>query len=75
MPTVYFPNPGRDPAKNSNPPCVGPTVGANYRGFDTADALVKGLSDEAIAQRWKLNGVDREREDVGLPRFGPSRWR
>jgi hypothetical protein len=36
---------------------------------------VKGLGEEAIAQVWKLNGVDQEREDRGLPRFGPSRWR
>jgi hypothetical protein len=29
-------------------------------GFNMADALVKGLSDEAITQRWKLNEVNRE---------------
>jgi hypothetical protein len=50
-------------------------VGDVCRGFVTADALVKGLRDEAIARRWKLDGVDREREDTELPRFGPLWWR
>ncbi|EMS47259.1 hypothetical protein TRIUR3_34853 [Triticum urartu] len=31
--------PGRDPSKNSIPPCASPTVGANYRGIVTADIL------------------------------------
>ena len=75
MPTAYFPNPARDLAKNSTPPCMSPTVGANCRGFVTTDVLVKGFRDEAITLTWKLSGVEREREDAGLPRFGPSWWR
>ena len=39
-------------------------MGANCHGFDMADTVVKGLSNEAIARRWKLNGVDRGREDT-----------
>ena len=35
-----FSNPKRDPSKNSTPPCAGPTVGANCRGFVMADVLV-----------------------------------
>ena len=35
-------------------------VGANCRGFLTADVLVKGLSHGAIAAR-KLKGVNRDR--------------
>ena len=38
-----------DPSKNSTPPCESPTVGANCRGFVTADVLEKGLSRGAIA--------------------------
>ena len=45
-------------------------VGANCRGFVTADVLVKGLSTGAIAPWWRLKGVKRE-EHGGLPRFGP----
>ena len=44
------------PFKNSNPPCAGPTVGANYHGKVMADVLAKGLSRGAIATR-KLKGV------------------
>ena len=51
--------------KNSNPPCAGPTVGANCRGIDTADVLEKGLSRGAITIR-KLKGVNR---DKGHERF------
>ena len=38
----------------------GPTVGANYRGFVTADVLVKGLSRGAIATG-KLEGVNQDK--------------
>ena len=53
------------PFKNSNPPCAGPMVGANYRGIVMSDVLVKGLSRRAIATR-KLKGVNR---DKGHARF------
>ena len=47
-------------------------MGANCRGFVTADVLVKGLSMGTIALWWRLKGVEQE-ERGGLPRFGPSR--
>ena len=47
-------------------------MGANCHGFvNPADVLIKGLRCEAIAARWRLKGVEQERE-LGLPRFGPS---
>ena len=49
------------PFKKSNPPCAGPTVGANCRGIVTADVLELGLSRGAIAAR-KLEGVKRDKE-------------
>ena len=50
-------SPSKLPFKNSNPPCAGPTVGANCRGIVTADVLELGLSRGAIAAR-KLEGVN-----------------
>ena len=48
-----FSNPRKDPSKNSTPPCAGPMVGANCRGFFTADvSQVRGLSREANASKW-----------------------
>ena len=58
-------SPSKLPFKNSNPPCAGPTVDANYHGIVTADFLAKGLSRRAIATR-KLKGVNR---DKGHERF------
>ena len=49
--------PSKLPFKNSKPPCVGPTVGANCCGIVTADVLKLGLSRGAIAAR-KLGGVN-----------------
>ena len=53
-------SPSKLPFKNSNPPCAGPTVGANCRGIVTADVLKLGLSRGAIAAR-KLEGVNGTR--------------
>ena len=36
---MNFSNPWKEPSKNSTPSCAGPTVGANCRGFVTADVL------------------------------------
>ena len=60
------------PLKNSNPPCVSPTVGANCRGIVTADVLGLGLSRGAIAIG-KLEGVKWDKEHEGLYWFGPLR--
>ena len=49
------------PFKNSNPPCAGPTVGANCRGVDTADVLEQGLSRRAIALG-SLKGLIRTKD-------------
>ena len=53
------------PFKNSNPPCAGPTVGANCRGIVTADVLELGLSRGAIATR-KLEGVSWDKRHEGF---------
>ena len=53
-------DPFKVPFKNSNTPCVGPTVGASCRGIVTSDVLVKGLSCGAIATR-KLEGVNQDK--------------
>ena len=51
--------------KNSKPSCNSPTVGANCRGFVTADVLVKGLSRGAISTGY-LKGVKPDKGHEGF---------
>ena len=60
---------GREPFENSTPPSASPTVGANCRGFVTAD--VRRLRFEAIAEAVDSKGLVETR-DMSLPRFGTS---